>query len=135
MKRGKDSITVADTDKFTGYITIIFQVVGKTTALMRSLKVGDSIKDLTGPLGTPSKIQKLGKIVIVGGGTGVAILHHTAKALKKAGNYLIGIIGARNKELLILEDEMKNICDELIETTDDGSQGLRAFVTEPLERY
>src|ERR1035437_699576 len=81
-------LTVADKDEFAGIITIIFQVVGKTTALMRSLKEGDIIKDVVGPLGKPADIQKIGTVIMVGGGTGIAILHHVAKAFKENGNYV-----------------------------------------------
>lgn len=128
-------LTIADKDAFAGTITLIFQVVGKTTALMRSLKEGDLIKDVVGPLGKPADIEKIGTVVMVGGGTGIAILHHVTKAFKEAGNQVIGIIGARDKDLLILEDEMAMMCDELIVTTDDGSWGVRGFVTQPLEKY
>ncbi len=128
-------LTVADKDPFSGTITLIFQVVGKTTALMRSLNEGDSIKDISGPLGRPADIENIGTVIMVGGGTGVAILHHVAKAFKEAGNYVIGIIGSKEKDMLILEREMLAICDELIITTDDGSYGRRGFVTEPLRTY
>ena len=128
-------LTVADKDEFAGIITIIFQVVGKTTALMRSLNEGDLIKDVVGPLGRPAEAEKIGTVLMVGGGTGVAILHHVAKAFKEAGNYVIGIMGAKDKEMLILENEMAQICDELVITTDDGSYGERGFVTQPLEKY
>lgn len=128
-------LTVADKDSFAGIITIIFQVVGKTTALMRSLREGDSIKDVVGPLGKPAEAEKIGTVVMIGGGTGIAILHHVAKAFKESGNYVIGIIGARDKDLLILENEMQAICDELVITTDDGSYGERGFVTDPLKKY
>ncbi len=128
-------LTVADKDEFAGIITIIFQVVGKTTALMRSLNEGDLIKDVVGPLGRPAEAEKIGTVLMVGGGTGVAILHHVAKAFKEAGNYVIGIMGAKDKEMLILENEMEQICDELVITTDDGSYGQRGFVTQPLEKY
>ena len=128
-------LTVADKDEFSGIITIIFQVVGKTTALMRSLKEGDIIKDVVGPLGKPAEISKIGTVIMVGGGTGIAILHHIAKAFKEAGNNVIGIIGARDKDLIILENEMNAVCDELIITTDDGSYGQRGFVTQPLQKY
>jgi ferredoxin--NADP+ reductase len=128
-------LTVADKDEFSGIITIIFQVVGKTTALLRSLKEGDLIKDVVGPLGKPAEVEHLGTVIMVGGGTGTAILHHVTKAFKEAGNYVIGIIGAREKELLILENEMSSMCDELVVTTDDGSYGQRGFVTQPLQKY
>jgi ferredoxin--NADP+ reductase len=128
-------LTVADKDAFSGTITLIFQVVGKTTALMRSLKEGDSLKDVVGPLGKPAEVENIGTVIMVGGGTGVAILHHVAKAFKDAGNYVIGIIGAKDRETLILDDEMGHICDELVITTDDGSFGERGFVTTPLQKY
>ena len=128
-------LTIADKDAFTGTITIIFQIVGKTTALMRSLKEGDGIRDVVGPLGKPAEISKSGTVVMVGGGTGIAILHHITKAFRDAGNYVIGIIGAKEKDLLILEHEMQSLCDEFVVCTDDGSRGIRGFVTEPLQKY
>ncbi len=128
-------LTIADKDSFTGTITIIFQIVGKTTALMRSLKEGDGIRDIAGPMGKPAEISKSGTVVMVGGGTGIAILHHITKAFKEAGNYIIGIIGSKEKDLLILENEMRSLCDELVVCTDDGSRGIRGFVTDPLKRY
>jgi ferredoxin--NADP+ reductase len=128
-------LTVADKDEFSGTITIIFQVVGKTTALMRSLKEGDMIRDVVGPLGRPAEVENLGTVLMIGGGTGVAILHHVAKAFKEAGNNVISIIGARDKDMLILEREMSSFSDELVVTTDDGSHGLRGFVTDPLKKY
>lgn len=128
-------LTIADKDEFAGTITLIFQVVGKTTALMRGLKAGDMIRDVVGPLGKPAEVHNLGTVVMVGGGTGIAILHHVAKAFKEAGNFVIGIIGAKEREILILENEMGRICDELVITTDDGSAGIRGFVTQPLAKY
>lgn len=128
-------LTVADKDDFAGIITIIFQVVGKTTALMRSLNEGDILKDVVGPLGRPAEVEKMGTVVMVGGGTGVAILYHVAKAFKEAGNYVIGIMGAQEKDMLILENEMRAVCNEIVVTTDDGSYGERGFVTQPLQKY
>ncbi len=128
-------LTVADKDAFAGIITIIFQVVGKTTALMRSLNEGDFLLDVVGPLGKPAEVDNIGTVLMVGGGTGVAILHHVAKAFHEAGNYVIGIMGAKEKDMLILENEMTAICDDLVVTTDDGSYGERGFVTQPLEKY
>ena len=128
-------LTVADCSAEEGTITIIFQVVGKTTALLGSLEAGEAIRDVAGPLGRPSEIERFGTIVAVGGGTGVAILHHTVKAFKQEGNHILGIMGAREKDLLILEDEMRALCDELIVTTDDGSYGVKGFVTDPLQKY
>ncbi|MBN2572130.1 MAG: sulfide/dihydroorotate dehydrogenase-like FAD/NAD-binding protein [Ignavibacteriales bacterium] len=126
-------LTIADADKKDGSITIIFQVVGKTTFDLSLFNEGDNIPTLVGPLGKPTHIEKFGTVVGVGGGIGVAPLHPIAQALKEAGNHLILIIGARTKELLILEDEMKEIADELIVCTDDGSYGRKALVTEPLK--
>lgn len=128
-------LTVADKDDFSGLITIIFQVVGKTTALMRTLKEGDHILDVVGPLGKAAEVKKIGTVLMVGGGTGVAILYHVAKAFKQAGNFVISIIGAQEKDMLVLENEMKTISDEIVVTTDDGSYGERGFVTMPLQKY
>jgi ferredoxin/flavodoxin---NADP+ reductase len=100
-------LTMADTDPAKGTITVIYMVVGKSTALFKTLKVGEGYLDVIGPLGKPTHIEKLGTVVCVGGGTGVAVLHPITRALKEAGNNVIGIIGARNKGLLILEEQMK----------------------------
>lgn len=126
-------LTIADADKDEGTITIIFQVVGLTTEELSKLNVGDEIPVLVGPLGNPTHIKNHGTVVCVGGGIGVAPLHPIAQALKEAGNKVITIIGARNKDLIIMEDEMKNIADEFIICTDDGSYGRKALVTEPLK--
>ncbi len=125
-------LTVAYTDKVNGTITIVFQVVGKTTAMLASLGVGDAIKDLVGPLGSRQSFDKYGTVVGVGGGSGIAVLHHLLTGYKASGNRLIGIIGARERDLLILEDEMKQLCDEVICTTDDGSYGMHGLVTDAL---
>jgi len=127
-------LTMAETDPEKGTIDLIFQVVGKTTALLRSLNVGDEIMDIIGPLGRPTHIEKLGKVCCVGGGTGVAVLHPITKALKEVGNHVIAIIGARTKDLLILEDKMKAASHELHITTDDGSYGMHGFVTDKLKQ-
>lgn len=126
-------LTIADADINEGTITIIFQVVGLTTDELSKLKQGDDIPVLVGPLGTPTHIKNYGTVVCVGGGIGVAPLHPIAEALKAAGNNVKIIIGARNKDLIIMEDEMKKIADELIICTDDGSYGRKALVTEPLK--
>jgi ferredoxin/flavodoxin---NADP+ reductase len=126
-------LTIADADPVKGTITIIFQTVGKTTHELAALNAGDKINNLLGPLGQPTHIEKFGTVVCVGGGIGVAPMHPIAQGMKKAGNKVIIIIGARNKELLILEDEMKKIADELIICTDDGSYGQKALVTAPLK--
>jgi ferredoxin--NADP+ reductase len=125
-------LTIADADPAAGTITLIFQVVGKTTHHLASLNVGEKVENILGPLGTPTHIEKLGTVVCVGGGIGVAPLYPIAQGFKKAGNRVIIIMGARNKELLIFEEEMRRIADELVVCTDDGSYGRKCFVTEPL---
>jgi len=126
-------LTIADADPKEGSVTIIFQTVGNTTHRLSSLNEGDKIQNLLGPLGQPTQIKNFGSVVCVGGGIGVAPLHPIAKALKQAGNHVTVIIGARNKDLLILEEEMKAISDELIICTDDGSKGRKDLVTAPLK--
>ena len=126
-------LTMAGTDPEGGIIDIIFQVVGKTTALLRTFQVGDTILDIIGPLGKPTHVEKLGTVICVGGGTGIAVLYPITRALQEIGNHVISIIGARTKYLLILEDEMKNVSDEFIVTTDDGSYGRHGFVTDALK--
>lgn len=128
-------LTVADVDLTAGDITIIFQIVGKSTAMMAKYEVGEFFTDVVGPLGKPAEIENKGKVIVIGGGTGVAILHHVAKGMKEAGNHVIGIMGARNKDYLILEKEMTKISDELTICTDDGSYARKGFVTEPLKEY
>jgi len=125
-------LTIADASTEDGTITIIYQVVGKTTLALSQLEVGQEVEALVGPLGTPTHIHNYGKVVCVGGGIGVAPMHPIAQALKKAGNHLTIITGARNQDLLILQDEMKAIADEFIVCTDDGSVGRKCLVTEPL---
>ncbi len=127
-------LTMAGTDPAGGIITLVFQVVGKTTALMSRLRAGDCITDIVGPLGRPTHIEKLGTVVCVGGGTGIAVLYPITKAFREAGNMVLSIIGARTKGLLILEDAMHRVSDELIVTTDDGSYGQKGFVTEVLRQ-
>jgi len=126
-------LTMADTDPERGTVTIIYQVVGKSTALFAELKVGDGFQDLIGPLGQPTHLEKVGTVVCVGGGTGVAVLHPITRGLKQAGNKVISIIGARTRDLLIMEDQMAAASDELRVCTDDGSYGHHGFVTEVLK--
>jgi ferredoxin--NADP+ reductase len=126
-------LTMADTDPKKGTITIIYQIVGKSTSLFKSLQVGGSFQDVIGPLGKPTHIEKLGTVVCVGGGTGVAVMHPITRGLKEAGNRVIAIIGARNKDLLILEDKMRLASHELHVCTDDGSYGHHGFVTDVLK--
>jgi ferredoxin--NADP+ reductase len=126
-------LTIADADAREGSITIVYQTVGKTTIRLSQLNVGDSISELLGPLGKPTHIERFGTVVCVGGGIGVAPLHPIAQGMKQARNRLVIIMGARTRELVILEDEMKALADELIVCTDDGSYGRKALVTEPLK--
>ncbi len=128
-------LTIAGADADAGTISLVWQRVGKTTAEMADLPVGGEIASIVGPLGKPTRIEKFGRVVCVGGGIGNAPLLPIARALKEAGNEVLTILGARNKELLILEDEFAQISDELIVTTDDGSYGRKAIVTEPLEQF
>ncbi|MEI8032824.1 MAG: sulfide/dihydroorotate dehydrogenase-like FAD/NAD-binding protein [Chlorobiaceae bacterium] len=127
-------LTIAGSDPEKGTITIIVQGMGKSTRELNSKNAGDSISDIVGPLGTPSHIEKFGTAVSIGGGVGTAIAYPTAVALKEAGNYVITINGARSKELVILEDEMKAVSDEAYITTDDGSYGFHGFVTQKLQQ-
>lgn len=126
-------LTIADSNKDQGTITIIVQGIGKTTKEINSHKTGDFFLDVVGPLGKPSHIENFGTAVSIGGGVGTAIAFPTAVALKEAGNHTIVINGARNKDLVILEEELKNVSDELYITTDDGSYGYHGFVTQKLQ--
>ncbi len=125
-------LTIADADTAEGSITLIFQAVGKTTHLLAALEKGDTIAHLVGPLGQPTHVAKVGTVVCVGGGIGVAPLYPIAQAMHAAGNRLVVIMGARSADLMILEDEMRAIADELILCTDDGSRGRKDLVTVPL---
>jgi len=126
-------LTIADANEKEGTIMLISQEVGKTTKMLGQLRKGDRIPDLVGPLGKPSEVEHFGQIVVIGGGVGTAVAYPEARALKNAGNRLISIIGARSKDLLILEDEMRKISDEFYITTDDGSKGHHGFVTDVLK--
>ncbi len=126
-------LTIADANAEEGWVALVFQAVGATTHKLAQKKEGDFIEALLGPLGNPTHIENVGTVVCVGGGIGVAPMHPIAQAYKKAGNKVIVIIGARNKELVIFEEEMRQIADELIIVTDDGSYGRKALVTEPLK--
>jgi len=125
-------LTIVDSDVEEGSITLIFQAIGKTTQKLAQLNVGDKVATLVGPLGTPTHIERVGTVIGVGGGIGVAPLYPIAQALKEVGNKVIIIMGARNQELMILENEMRLLADELILCTDDGSYGRKCLVTEPL---
>ncbi len=126
-------LTMADTDAGKGTITVIYMVVGKSTALFRDLKEGDAYQDVIGPLGRATHVEKVGNVICVGGGTGVAVLHPITRAFKQAGNQVTCVIGARNKDLLILEEQMSAASHDLHVCTDDGSYGHHGFVTEVVE--
>ena len=126
-------LTLADWNMDKRSITVIFQIVGLTTRKLSERNIGDSIEHILGPLGHPTEIKKLGKVVCVGGGVGIAEIYPVARGFKNAGNEVIGVIGARSKDLLILGDELRNSIDELHITTDDGSYGKKGFVTDILK--
>ena len=126
-------LTIVDTDPEAGTITLIVQQVGKSTCLMCSLSTGDRIPDILGPLGNPSEIKNFGNVVVIGGGVGTAVSYPVAKALKAAGNHVTTIFGARTRDLVILENEMKAVSDACYITTDDGSYGFHGFVTTKLQ--
>ncbi|MCC6485068.1 MAG: sulfide/dihydroorotate dehydrogenase-like FAD/NAD-binding protein [Armatimonadetes bacterium] len=125
-------LTISHADRVSGAVTVIFQEVGHTTRELGGLEKGQSVQDFAGPLGTPSDIQRVGTVACVAGGVGIAVMLPVTRALKAAGNRIIGILGARNKSLLILEDEMREACDELAIVTDDGSYGEQGIVTDAL---
>jgi ferredoxin--NADP+ reductase len=126
-------LTIADFNREKGTITIIFQEVGRSTKKLGGMMKGDSILNFLGPLGCPSEIEDYGTVVCIGGGIGVAPLYPIAKALRNVGNRVISIIGARNRDLLILEREMRDTSDEIYITTDDGSKGHHGFVSDVLK--
>ena len=126
-------VTVAVTDKQKGTVTIIAQEMGKSTAHLGKLNVGEYIKDFVGPLGHPTEVKNYGTVVAVAGGVGTAEVFPVIKALKEAGNKIITIVGARNKDLIILQDEIKASSDVLLIATDDGSAGKKGFVTDVLK--
>ena len=127
-------LTIADFDREKGIVTILFQVVGASTGLLASLQEGDSILDFVGPLGQPSELSDhMGTVVFVGGGIGVAPVYPIARAAHELGNKVISILGAKTKDILIFEDRMRAISDEVLITTDDGSYGIKGFVTNAIE--
>ena len=123
-------LTIADFDRERGTILLVFQTIGASTMELAAMNAGDSLLDFVGPLGQPSVIKKMeGTVVVVGGGIGVAPTYPIARAMKEAGNKVIAIMGAKTKDILIMEDMMKQVTDEILVTTDDGSRGIKGFVT------
>ena len=128
-------LTIVDSNTDDGTVTIVFQIVGKTTHILSQLEKGDEILDLAGPLGKPTEIELFGTVLVVGGGIGAAVAYPIAKGMKVAGNKVIAIVGARSKDLLVLEHEIAAVSDEIIVTTDDGSYKRHGLVTEPLKEF
>lgn len=127
-------LTIANFNRDTGVVNIVFQVIGASTMALAALNAGDSLLDFVGPLGKPSKIKKFnGTVVVVGGGIGAAPTFPIARAMKEAGNKVIAIMGAKTKDILIMEAEMQAVTDEIMITTDDGSRGIKGFVTYAVE--
>jgi ferredoxin/flavodoxin---NADP+ reductase len=127
-------LTIERSDPEAGTVNIVVQSMGKTTHLLNSLETGDSILDIVGPLGKPSEIARFGTVVTISGGVGTAMAYPTAAAMKSAGNRVISIVGGRNKELVLLEDEMRGVSDTVFVTTDDGSYADKGLVTDKLRQ-
>lgn len=125
-------LTIADADPEKGSITIVYLVMGKSTAMLERLDEGDHIQDVCGPLGRPTRIERRDSVICVGGGTGIAAMHHIAKGHRQAGNRVTAVIGARSKDLLLFEKELASFADEMLISTDDGSYGRKGLVTELL---
>ncbi|AFQ43051.1 MULTISPECIES: sulfide/dihydroorotate dehydrogenase-like FAD/NAD-binding protein [Desulfosporosinus] len=125
-------LTVMDFDREKGTITIVVQDVGYSSAIITGMNEGDAFQDFVGPLGVESEIENYGTVVCIGGGLGIAPIHPIARALKDAGNHVISVLGARSADLLILEDEMAAASSEVVIATNDGSKGVKGFVTDGL---
>ncbi|MCS7120164.1 MAG: sulfide/dihydroorotate dehydrogenase-like FAD/NAD-binding protein [Nitrososphaerota archaeon] len=125
-------LTLVDWDPAKGTIALVFQEVGVSTKKLGRLKAGDYIEDIVGPLGNPTDIRRFGSVAVVGGGVGAALIYPWIKALKKADNYVLTILGARNFRLLLFEDELKKLSNEIYVSTDDGSRGIKGFTSEVL---
>ena len=128
-------LTIVDSDPEAGTITLIYQIVGRSTLELARLEVGDEIRDILGPLGHPTPIRKAGTVVAVAGGVGIALLYPIAKAMRDASNRIVTLLGARTNDLLILTDELGEISERLETITDDGSSGRKGLVTELLREY
>lgn len=127
-------VTLVDWDKEKGTITVIIQAIGKSTSMFNSFKQGEKFLNVAGPLGTPVDVKNYGTVAVVGGGVGIAEVYPIARAMKEAGNRVIAVLGARTKDLLILEPEMSALCDKTVSTTDDGSFGMKGMVTDALQK-
>jgi len=125
-------LTIADADAEAGTLTLVVQAVGKTTLEMSAMKPGDRLLNVVGPLGAATHVDRFGTVVMIGGGIGIAPSHPIAQAMHAAGNRVISILGARNRSLIIMEEEMRRASDEVIVTTDDGSYGRKGLVTDVL---
>lgn len=126
-------LTIVDTNKTDGTVQLIFQVIGKSTAKLATFSAGDTIADVSGPLGMATEIKQYGTVMLVGGGVGIAALYPIVKGLKEAGNRVVTILGAKTAELVILQEECRAVSDELIIMTDDGSLGQKGLVTQAME--
>lgn len=137
VRQNEDSeripLTIMDYNPEKGTVTIVIQEVGYSSALITRMQEGDAFIDFVGPLGQPTEIENYGTVLCVGGGVGIAPIHPIARGLKEAGNKVISILGARSKDLLILEEEMRAVSDEVVITTDDGSYGIKGFVTHGIQ--
>jgi len=122
--------TIAEVERERGLIKVVFKIVGKTTAYFASMRAGDEILDISGPLGKPTEIKNYGTALCVGGGVGISPIVAVARALREAGNKIYIVLGARTKELIIFDEELREIAEELIITTDDGSYGMKGLVTD-----
>ena len=127
-------LTIAYADKKAGTVSLFIQAIGKSTADLCALETGGSLCDMAGPMGRKTDVQNVGHAVIVGGGVGTAVIYPQARALKEAGNYVSAIIGGRNKQFVILEEELRQVCDAVYPCTDDGSYGFKGFVTQRLAK-
>lgn len=125
-------LTISDTGE--GWIALVVQAVGRSTGVLCQMEAGEQLEDLVGPLGMPSEIERFGSVIVIGGGVGTAIAYPTARALARAGNRVVAIVGARSRESVILEPELRACVDEVLVTTDDGSYGTAGFVTDVLQR-
>jgi ferredoxin--NADP+ reductase len=125
-------LTIADADPVAGTVTLVVQEVGTTTARMARVRPGEALADVVGPLGAPTHIEKKGLVVCVGGGIGIAPVHPIAQAMKQAGNHVVGVLAARNKDLLFFREEMGRACDEVRVYTDDGSEGTKGLATDAI---